>query len=252
MLATMFPTTHHRYTALPILGSRVDDFARWLSQCDYRPTSIRVMLGPIGQVDQWLHRHGIHDLTELDAPVLEACWTHWYRRSATLGGLIRALARYLEAEGVFRPPAPTATDTQPTAADGVYGVSRQRPRLGSEHAPRAPAERWRVPRPPGVQRAPRWPWEPECQPGRGLRAPERRAAGARDPAAPCSPPAQLSPFFWLTKASVPPVLTPPSIRHGCIASSSSHVRCLGTPCRRCCSPSTVTPPSASATTPCCC
>lgn len=113
MLVTIFPTTHHRYTALPILGSRVDDFARWLSQCDYRPTSIRVMLGPIGQVDQWLERHGIHDLTELNAPVLEACWTHWYRRSATLGGLIRALARYLEAEGVFHPtPPPPLTPSQ--------------------------------------------------------------------------------------------------------------------------------------------
>ncbi len=113
MLEAIFPKTHHRYAALPLLGSCVDDFARWLSQCDYRPESIRVMLGPIGQVDQWFQSHGIHDMTELDAPVLEACWTHWYRRSATLGGLIRALARYLEAEGVFQPvPPPPLTPSQ--------------------------------------------------------------------------------------------------------------------------------------------
>jgi hypothetical protein len=44
MLETMFPKTHRRYAALPLLGSRVDDFARWLSQHDYRPQTIRVML----------------------------------------------------------------------------------------------------------------------------------------------------------------------------------------------------------------
>ncbi len=106
MLEAMFPKTHHRYTSLPLVGPCVDDFARWLAQCDYRPESIRVMLGPIGHVDQWLRSYGIHDLPELDASVLEACWTHLYRRNATLGGLIRALARYLEAEGALRPPPP--------------------------------------------------------------------------------------------------------------------------------------------------
>ncbi len=110
MLEMIFPKTHHRYAALPLLGSLVDDFAVWLSQCDYRPETIRIMLGPIGQVDQWLRSHGSHDLLELDASVLEACWRHFYRRNAaqgrTLGGLIRALARYMEAEGLLQPAHP--------------------------------------------------------------------------------------------------------------------------------------------------
>jgi hypothetical protein len=28
-------------------------------------------------VDQWLRSCGIDDLTELDIPVMEACWTHF-------------------------------------------------------------------------------------------------------------------------------------------------------------------------------
>ena len=117
MLETMFPKTHHRYAALPLLGSLVDDFAVWLSQCDYRPETIRVMLGPIGQVDQWLQSSGLHDITGLDAPVLEACWRHFYRRNSaqgrTLGGLIRALARYVEAAGLLRPTSlPPLTPSQ--------------------------------------------------------------------------------------------------------------------------------------------
>ena len=42
MLEVIFPTSHHRYAFLPLFGSRVDDFARWLAQCGYRPASIRV------------------------------------------------------------------------------------------------------------------------------------------------------------------------------------------------------------------
>src|SRR5919109_584093 len=110
MLETIFPKTHHRYAALPLLGSLVDDFAVWLSQCDYRPETIRVMLGPIGQVDRWLRLSGLHDLTGLDVSSLEACWRHFYRRNAaqgrTLGGLIHALARYMEAAELLRPTPP--------------------------------------------------------------------------------------------------------------------------------------------------
>ena len=106
MLTAMCPRTHHRSTAMPVLGARVDAFVQWLAQCDYRPMSIRVMLCQLGHVEHWLQRHGIQDVTDLDATMLEACWTHLSRRSTVLGGLIRALARYLEATGVLRPPAP--------------------------------------------------------------------------------------------------------------------------------------------------
>jgi integrase/recombinase XerD len=106
MLTAMCPRTHHRYTAMPVLGARVDAFVQWLAQCDYRPMSIRVMLCQLDHVEHWLQRHGIQDVTDLEATMLEACWTHLSRRSTVLGGLIRALARYLEAAGVLRPPAP--------------------------------------------------------------------------------------------------------------------------------------------------
>jgi integrase/recombinase XerD len=110
MLKTLLPNTHRRYTSLPLLGPHVDGFVRWLVQHDYRPQSIRVMLGPIGQIDSWLRRRGIHAITALHASLFEACWTHFYRRNprrnATIGGLIRALARYLEAEGVLHPTSP--------------------------------------------------------------------------------------------------------------------------------------------------
>ena len=85
MIESIYPKTYHRHTALPVLGPIVDDFAVWLSQCDYPVPTIRTMLGPIGRVDEWLTRRDIHDITELDALVLEACWKQFYRRSWAQG-----------------------------------------------------------------------------------------------------------------------------------------------------------------------
>ena len=100
------------------------------------------MLGPIGQVDQWLRSYGFHEITSLDAPILEACWRHFYRRNLaqgrTLGGLIRALARYMEAEGLLRPiPPPPLTPSQrllATYTDYLIHVRGLTPGTIEEHS----------------------------------------------------------------------------------------------------------------------
>ncbi len=106
MIASIFLKTHRRYTELPLLGEFIDDFAIWLSEQDYGRETIRVMLGPIDQLDPWLRQRGVHNIADLDNNTLEAGWTHFYRRNGTrsnLGAAIRALARYLEAKGILQP-----------------------------------------------------------------------------------------------------------------------------------------------------
>jgi site-specific recombinase XerD len=109
MLETLSPNIRCRVPSLPFLGSRVDDFVRWLAEQGDRPPSIRRMLGSIGHIDHWLRQRGIHDVTAVHARSLEACWRHFHRRNTTLGGLIHVLARSLEAAGVLRPAAPPLT-----------------------------------------------------------------------------------------------------------------------------------------------
>jgi integrase/recombinase XerD len=137
MIEALFPKTHYRYTALPLLGSLVDDFARWLSQNDYRLEAIRVMLRPLGQADQWLQSQGIHALTELDAPLLEVCWRQFHRRNSHLSGVIRALARYLASEGRLcpTPPRPPTPSQRLLAAyrDHLDHVRTLAPRTIEEH-----------------------------------------------------------------------------------------------------------------------
>jgi site-specific recombinase XerD len=113
MIASIFPRTHRRYTELPLLGTLVDDFVIWLSEQEYGLGTIRVMFGRLDQLDLWLRKRGVHHIAELDNRILEAGWTHFYRRhnsGSSLGATIRALARYLEAEGIV-PPTPRLPST---------------------------------------------------------------------------------------------------------------------------------------------
>lgn len=106
MIELIFLKTHNRYTSLPLLGTLVDDFAVWLIQHGYRRETIRVMLLRINQLDPWLRRRDIENVTKLDSEILEAAWKHFYRRGgarSSLGAAIRALARYLGDRAFYDP-----------------------------------------------------------------------------------------------------------------------------------------------------
>ncbi len=103
MLQTLFPQAHRRYTSLPLLGPLLDSFATWLAERGYRHSTLRVMLSPMARIDRWLRGHDVQVIADLDVEVLETCWATFHRRSSSTGGVIRALAKYLDSTGVLRP-----------------------------------------------------------------------------------------------------------------------------------------------------
>ena len=103
MLQALFPQTHHCYTSLPLLGPILDSFATCLAERGYRQGTLRVMLRPMARIDRWLRGHDVQGIADLDVEVLETCWATFRRRSSSTGGVIRALARYLDATGVLQP-----------------------------------------------------------------------------------------------------------------------------------------------------
>jgi len=102
MLQALFPQVQGRYSSLPLLGSIIDSFATWLAERGYRKSTLRVMLRPMAQIDRWLRRHDVERISDLDVDILEACWTTYHPRSPNIGGVIRALAKYLDSLGVLQ------------------------------------------------------------------------------------------------------------------------------------------------------
>lgn len=102
MLQALFPQVQGRYSSLPLLGSIIDSFATWLAERGYRKSTLRVMLRPMVQIDRWLRRHDVERISDLDVDILEACWTTYHPRSSNIGGVIRALAKYLDSLGVLQ------------------------------------------------------------------------------------------------------------------------------------------------------
>ncbi len=106
MLKDLFPQSHGRYTALPLLGPVLDDFATWLLEHGYRRGTVWVMLRPVGCVDRWLRRLGVRRLSEISAERVQACWAALHQRESNLGGLVHALGRYLNVQGFLQPEPP--------------------------------------------------------------------------------------------------------------------------------------------------
>jgi len=97
MLEELFPRSHSKYRSLALLGPMLDDFGSWLRQCGYTPLTVRAMLKPAPILEKSLRSRRVRQLSDLGDDVLEACWQALRRRRQMLGGVVRALARYLDA-----------------------------------------------------------------------------------------------------------------------------------------------------------
>ena len=105
MLEVLFPHAHERYAALPLLGSILDDFARWSLKQGYQRSTLRAQFKTMARVDRSLRRRGASDLTDITPEMLEACWSVFRRRNRMAGGIIQSLQRYLETTRLLQPPA---------------------------------------------------------------------------------------------------------------------------------------------------
>jgi site-specific recombinase XerD len=103
MLTELYPRFHDRFTSLPLLGSRVDDFVVWLHAQGYPRLPIRLRVRETPRVDALLRRHGVQRLEDLTRPELLALAPRDAQDDICLSATIRSLASYLEARGVFVP-----------------------------------------------------------------------------------------------------------------------------------------------------
>lgn len=105
MLNLLFPRSHARYAALPLLGSILDDFVTWMPQQGYRRSTMRVEFQTLPQLDRLLRRRGAKLPSDITARMLDACWISIRRdvRFSAGAGMVHSVQRYLEAKSILAP-----------------------------------------------------------------------------------------------------------------------------------------------------
>lgn len=115
LLTELYPRSHHFYSSLPVLGSMLAGYARWVSDQGYPKHRVRMHLRTARHLVSLLHDRSVHTLENLTREQLRACAPASSQDDPELAVLVRLLDRYLESEGVFPAPPPTAIETRLTA-----------------------------------------------------------------------------------------------------------------------------------------
>lgn len=107
LLTEIHPRFHHRYSSLPILGSVLEGYARWLIYKGYSKPRVRRHFQAARRLVCRLHDKDLHGLKELTREKLRACAPACSQDDANLAVLIRLMEQHLEDEGIF--PVPPLT-----------------------------------------------------------------------------------------------------------------------------------------------
>lgn len=102
MLDDLVPRAAGRYRSLPLLGTRVEDFVRWLAARGYRAITLGDMLPTLARIDRWLRQHGVKQLANIDPAILTQCWEAFLRRPGQPSATVRALGHYLTSQSLVR------------------------------------------------------------------------------------------------------------------------------------------------------
>lgn len=119
MLTSLFPSTHGRYTSLPVLGDVLENLCSWLESRGYPTNAIirRIQAAPF--LDQCLQQRHVQSLSGYTAEQLRACFPREDRWTPQIAyALGRSLLSYLNERG-------GVTSTPPTASERLIDGYRQ-------------------------------------------------------------------------------------------------------------------------------
>ena len=95
MIVRLRPQAHASYEALPILGDIVAAFTRWSHREGFAPGTIRNQLKDIRRMVRFFRRRGVGTLGELTTEDFDTAWRRCHKQTATMGGTIRQMRRFL-------------------------------------------------------------------------------------------------------------------------------------------------------------
>jgi site-specific recombinase XerD len=128
MLAELYPRAHARFSALPLLGSQVEDFVVWLDSHGYPRIPIRMRVREMPRLDARLRRRGIRRLADVSAADLLRFAPSDSQDDIERNALVRSLVRFLDERHLLAPHQSTASEQLAAAyeahLDWVRGLAR--------------------------------------------------------------------------------------------------------------------------------
>jgi len=115
LLTELYPRYHQRYSSLPILGSVLEGYARFLFDGGYPRHRVRQHFRTACRLVPRLQELGVQQTADLTRDRLWACAPASSQDDRDLTVLVRLLERYLEALGIFDPPQPTKSEVEVAA-----------------------------------------------------------------------------------------------------------------------------------------
>ena len=112
MLKDLFPRVHSRYSSLPVLGSILADYARWLFAGGYPRHRVLMHLRSSVRLDALLGARGVASLDALDSSTLIGCRPADSQADCELTALVRALYQYFLAVGRLSLPPASRVDAK--------------------------------------------------------------------------------------------------------------------------------------------
>lgn len=107
MLKKLCPRLHQRYFSLPIFGSIVEGFAKFLRKSGYKSNVIRSRLHAAEGIDHRLQQLNCRSITKVTRAKLRACaQTSNQSQKHIESATIKLLERFFDIKGFFPPPAP--------------------------------------------------------------------------------------------------------------------------------------------------
>lgn len=106
MLDQLFPRVHCRYTALPVLGPRLGDFARWLFQEGYSRPYVLTQIRVAKRIEDVLRNQGVNSFGEITREHMHACTPSPGWNAPQFFTTVRTLERCFDALGLLPPRDP--------------------------------------------------------------------------------------------------------------------------------------------------
>jgi integrase/recombinase XerD len=119
MLQSLLPKAHHKFRALPLLGSAADGFADWLAANGYTPGSRKFSIRFLRDADEDLRKRGVREISALSQSILYESWRDLIQIFPNHAGTLRAMARYLNTTGIIQ----TGAIEKPTSVSAARLLS---------------------------------------------------------------------------------------------------------------------------------